>query len=199
MLAPLAALAPIPGYTTLDVATSSQLMREGFFHLTLDVRRSDEYESTSSHPGVLAGRHPPGHIAGAYFIESLGSTGLVPADIMGCRDCNIAIYCRTGNRSKDAAVVLEAHGFTQLYDILGVTQWEDAGLPLVTGNLTAQPAPPCNTTGCTVLPPAADDHALRDALPWLVPLSSVTAAVVCLYCALRSGRKASARIKWFPA
>eukprot|EP00966_Prymnesium_polylepis_P195861 4539530-Prymnesium_polylepis.1 len=113
---------------------------------------------------------PAGHIDGAYFIESLAFTGRVPPDIMGCRPCNIAVYCRTGQRSRWASAVLENNGFSErtqpenrltgrarlrddshqrvasvfaasVYDIQGVTQWDNAGLPLVVEVLEVQPAP----------------------------------------------------------
>ena len=106
------------GWSTIDVTNASNLLAQGFFALTLDVRTLEEYESAV--PSV-APPYPPGHIGGAYFVDSLGSTGLVPADILGCRHCNVAVYCRTGRRSRAALDVLEAHAYP--LELGGGTAW----------------------------------------------------------------------------
>ena len=77
----------------------------------------------------------------------------MPSDILGCRSCNVAVYCRTGSRTQGAAPWLEAAGFTNVYDIVGVLPWYNAGLPLEIGPLPLpQPVPACNTTVCTTAP-----------------------------------------------
>lgn len=164
-------LTPVAAYITLPPLNASLLRAQGFFALTIDVRRLNEYESMP--PGNSG--NPPGHLSDAYFVESMGTTGVVPPALLGCKSCNVAVYCRTGQRSKAAALVLEAHGFTAVYDILGVTQWADAGLPLEIGRLGTQAPPPCSTVSCmsapTPPPAPAEGDSLGDALPWLIPLS----------------------------
>ena len=41
------------------------------------------------------------------------------------------MYCTSGVRSKWAADTLEKSGFTNIYDVLGIKQWTDAGTALV--------------------------------------------------------------------
>ena len=130
-------------FTTVTTLNASALLAQGFFSLVIDVRRLDEYESTT----WTSPAHPPGHLAGAYLIDSLASTHIVPNNILGCRSCNVAVYCRNGSRTQGAAPWLEAAGFTNVYDIVGVLPWYNAGLPLEIGNLTLpQSAPACNTS-----------------------------------------------------
>jgi phage shock protein E len=80
--------------------------------LLLDVRSPEEFES--------------GHVEGAK---------LVPHDEVGARIDEIAswqdddrgkpivVYCRSGNRSKQAKQALEQAGFTQVIDLGGMSSW----------------------------------------------------------------------------
>ena len=43
------------------------------------------------------------------------------------------VYCHSGRRSAIAADAMVAAGFTQVYDVGGIADWEAAGLPVVTG------------------------------------------------------------------
>lgn len=103
-------------------------MQSGFFAVVVDTRRQDEWDA--------------GHIANATFLPSMHETGDW-APISRCKACNIAIYCRTGRRSKLAADVLEANGFSNVYDALGITQWQANGHTLVTGAASPSVTPPC--------------------------------------------------------
>ena len=42
-------------------------------------------------------------------------------------------YCHSGRRSAIAADAMVAAGFTQVYDVGGIADWQAAGLPVVTG------------------------------------------------------------------
>lgn len=83
-------------------------------HLLLDVRTPEEFAS--------------GHIAGAVNIplqELPQRLGEVP------QDRTVVLYCRSGNRSAQAASILESAGYSGLYDIAGgVLAWQGSGLPL---------------------------------------------------------------------
>ncbi len=83
-------------------------------HFLLDVRT----------PAEFAG----GHITGAanIAVETLQEhLGEIP------RDQPIVLYCRSGNRSAQAAQLLAAAGFTDIYDLGGIIAWQQAGLPVV--------------------------------------------------------------------
>ena len=124
-------------YTTLDSATFDARLAEGFFGVIVDVRDQHEWDA--------------GHIPNATFCRNLQQTQDT-TPIAGCAGCNVAVYCRTGSRSKQAASVLEANGFTSVYDVLGVTQWQGAGHALVT---TPSLVPACaQASSCALrLPP----------------------------------------------
>lgn len=97
----------------------------GDFAAVVDVRRQDEWDL--------------GHIANATFMNSLQNAGDADeiakiVDLAGCENCPIAVYCRSGARAGEALEKLESAGFQgQLYNGLGVNQWEEAGYELVTG------------------------------------------------------------------
>ena len=75
-----------------------------------------------------------GHVVNATHIAGLQdiSGDVVPSQVMGCTACNIALYCHSGVRSKQAADKLASLGFTGgLYDGQGIVQWQQAGYKLV--------------------------------------------------------------------
>jgi rhodanese-related sulfurtransferase len=91
----------------------SKYMQPQTPHLLLDVRTPQEFAS--------------GHIPGARNIplQNLAQRlGEVPADQP------VIIYCRSGNRSQTAARLLAQAGYTQLYDLGGIMQWQAQGLPV---------------------------------------------------------------------
>lgn len=83
-------------------------------HFLLDVRRPDEFAG--------------GHIAGAtnISVETLANNlSRVP------RDTPIVLYCRSGNRSAQAADILAEAGYTEVYDMGGIIEWQRLSLPVV--------------------------------------------------------------------
>jgi len=83
-------------------------------HFLLDVRTPEEFAG--------------GHLDGAANInvqELQSRLSEIP------RDQPVVLYCRSGNRSAQAAQMLQAAGFTGVYDLGGIIAWEQAGLPVV--------------------------------------------------------------------
>ena len=78
-------------------------------YIILDVRRSDEFAS--------------GHIPGAINVanESIGTEA--PVELPD-KNQLIYVYCRSGNRSKQAAEKLVAQGYTSIVDIGGIMEWK---------------------------------------------------------------------------
>lgn len=72
----------------------------------IDVRTEEEYDS--------------GHIPRAINIPYTEIENKVDYD----KDKPIAVYCRTGKRSKEAALTLEKMGYTKIYDIGGINNYE---------------------------------------------------------------------------
>ncbi len=95
-------------YRKIDQETAKAMMAKNDGHVTVDVRRQDEYDS--------------GHIPGAILIpnESIGTER--PAELPDL-DQIILIYCRSGNRSKQAAQKLFDLGYTNLYEFGGINTW----------------------------------------------------------------------------
>jgi len=121
--------------TELDAVTFKQYIDDSNkFDVIVDVRTFAEWQT--------------GHIEGATLVENLASFGSgasteigTPADLAGCEYCNIAVYCRSGSRARQALNNLIAAGFKgRLYNGLGVSQWEGEDYPLVD---TPSVIPPC--------------------------------------------------------
>ena len=95
-------------YHQLSQEAAKEMMARYDGHVIVDVRRQDEYDE--------------GHIPGAI---------LVPNESIGCDspealldyDQIILIYCRTGNRPKQAAEKLVAMGYTNIYEFGGIVDW----------------------------------------------------------------------------
>ena len=80
-------------------------------HVLLDVRTPEEFTS--------------GHIAGAVNI----SVQTLPSRLSEVpKDQPIVVYCRLGNRSATASQILIDAGYTQVYDLGGILEWEAQGL-----------------------------------------------------------------------
>lgn len=82
----------------------------------LDVRTPAEYAA--------------GHIGGSKNIDYLGPG--FEKEISGLdRDKEILVYCKTGKRSRAAAIALGKAGFKKILDLEGgIKAWEAAGLPV---------------------------------------------------------------------
>lgn len=82
-------------------------------HLLLDVRLPEEFTNE--------------HIANAINI---------PVQLLAERlaevpqDRPVVLYCRSGNRTKTAAEILQRAGYQHIYDLGGINQWKEQGLPV---------------------------------------------------------------------
>ena len=98
----------VRSYTQISQDEAKQMMELDDGHVIVDVRRQDEYDA--------------GHIPGAICIpnESIGSEQ--PQELPDL-DQVILIYCRSGNRSKQAAQKLFNMGYTKVYEFGGINDW----------------------------------------------------------------------------
>ena len=96
------------GYRQIPQETAKQMMTEQTDLILLDVREQDEFDA--------------GHIPGAILIpnESIGDTQ--PEELPNLNQI-ILIYCRSGNRSKQAAQKLFDMGYTNIYEFGGIVDW----------------------------------------------------------------------------
>ena len=97
-----------PAYTQITQEQAMEMMQSNDGHVIVDVRRQDEYDS--------------GHIPDALLIpnETIVST---PPEALPDLNQVILIYCRSGNRSKQAAEKLAAMGYTRIYEFGGINTW----------------------------------------------------------------------------
>lgn len=95
-------------YRQISMDEAVELMKEETGYLILDVRTIEEYES--------------GHIPGAVCVpnETIGDTA--PAELPD-KEQLIFVYCRSGNRSKQAAKKLIALGYSNIVEFGGIIDW----------------------------------------------------------------------------
>ena len=84
----------------------------------LDVRKAEEFAE--------------GHIKGAILIDQFQSDFVEQAKAKKPKDKTIAIYCRSGRRSANAAGKLADVGYKCVNLKGGIIAWNDAGKPVVT-------------------------------------------------------------------
>ncbi len=95
-------------YKHIDQETAKEMMKQDDGHVIVDVRRQDEYDA--------------GHIPGAILIpnESIGTE--MPEQLPDL-DQIILVYCRSGNRSRQASKKLADIGYTNIYEFGGINSW----------------------------------------------------------------------------
>jgi phage shock protein E len=82
-------------------------------HFLLDVRTPEEYAA--------------GHIASAANI----SVETLAANLQSVpRDTPVVVYCQSGRRAIQAAQILSDAGYTAIYNLGGIRDWQAQGLPV---------------------------------------------------------------------
>ena len=87
---------------------AKEMMAKDDGHVVVDVRRKDEYDA--------------GHSPGAILIPN-ETIGEERPDELPDLEQTILIYCRSGNRSKQAAQKLFDMGYSNVYEFGGVVDW----------------------------------------------------------------------------
>ena len=95
-------------YKQISQDEAMRMMKLDDGHIMLDVRRPDEYAR--------------GHIPGAILIPN-ETIGAIPPERLKDLDQIILVYCRSGNRSKQAAAKLAAMGYSHIYEFGGINTW----------------------------------------------------------------------------
>ncbi len=98
----------VRSYMQISQDEAKEMMEQDDGHVIVDVRRPDEFET--------------GHIPGAICIpnETIGSDQ--PEELPDLNQV-ILVYCRSGNRSKQAAQKLFEIGYTNVYEFGGIIDW----------------------------------------------------------------------------
>ena len=95
-------------YKQITMQEAKELFEKGGDYIIVDARRTDEFAE--------------GHIPGAICIpnETIG-TEEIPE--LPDKEQLIYVYCRSGNRSKQASEKLVALGYTNIVEFGGIIDW----------------------------------------------------------------------------
>ena len=95
-------------YRQISTEEAKSLMESEENYIILDVRTKEEYEEK--------------HIPGAVLVpnETIGEDEIPQ---LPDKDQMILVYCRSGNRSKQAAEKLVALGYTNVVEFGGINDW----------------------------------------------------------------------------
>ena len=95
-------------YRQINMDEAITLMEEESDYIILDVRTPEEFADK--------------HIPGAINIpnETIGTTGIPE---LPDKDQLILVYCRSGNRSKQASEKLAMLGYTNIVEFGGINDW----------------------------------------------------------------------------
>lgn len=96
-------------YKQIDQETAKEMMSRDDGHVIVDVRTQDEYDT--------------GHIPGAILIPNESIGNVQPEELPDLNQV-ILIYCRSGNRSKQAAQKFADIGYTEIYEFGGIIDWD---------------------------------------------------------------------------
>ena len=96
-------------YKQISQEEAIEMMARDDGHVIVDVRRRDEYWE--------------GHIPGAICIPNESIENERPEKLPDL-DQIILVYCRSGNRSKQASEKLAAMGYTNVYEFGGIIDWK---------------------------------------------------------------------------
>ena len=104
----LAACAPKAQYHLINAEEAKERLDSGDALILVDVRTKEEFDA--------------GHIEGALLLpnEEILDT---PPELLPDKNAEILLYCRSGNRSAQAAKKLVAMGYTNVYDFGGIIDW----------------------------------------------------------------------------
>ena len=96
-------------YRQITMSEAVEMMASESDYIILDVRRPDEFSA--------------GHIPNAVNIpnESIGADEI---DELPDKDRLILVYCRSGNRSKQASEKLVRLGYTNIVEFGGILDWK---------------------------------------------------------------------------
>ena len=95
-------------YEQISQKEAKELMASEEGYIILDVRTQSEYAN--------------GHIPGAICVPNEGISDVMPSELPNL-DQLILVYCRSGNRSRQAAKKLAEIGYTNIKEFGGINTW----------------------------------------------------------------------------
>ena len=98
----------VADFTSITMEEAKDIFAKEGDYIILDVRRADEFSE--------------GHIPGAINIANEEIKDAQPAELKD-KNQTIYVYCRSGNRSKQASAKLAAMGYTNVIEFGGILDW----------------------------------------------------------------------------
>lgn len=95
-------------YTSITMDEAKDIFMTEGDYIILDVRRADEFAE--------------GHIPGAINVANEDILNTEPTELPD-KEQVIYVYCRSGNRSKQAAAKLAAMGYSNIIEVGGIMDW----------------------------------------------------------------------------
>jgi rhodanese-related sulfurtransferase len=102
-----------PGQSISPAAYQAEFIATQKPHVLIDVRSPEEFKS--------------GHIPGAKNIDLRVLAQRLDAVP---KDKPVVLYCRSGNRSGQAASLLQQAGYAEIFNLGGIGDWQSAGYPI---------------------------------------------------------------------
>lgn len=96
-------------YEQISLDEAKQLMKDEEGYIILDVRTKEEFAE--------------GHIPGAICVPNETISDEMPEELPE-KDQLILVYCRSGNRSKQASKKLAELGYTNIKEFGGIIDWD---------------------------------------------------------------------------
>ena len=96
------------GYTQISMQEAVSMMQEESGYIILDVRTPEEFAERHIPDAI----NIPNEVIGKEEIAELPD-----------KEQMILVYCRSGNRSKQASEKLAALGYTNVYEFGGIIDW----------------------------------------------------------------------------
>ena len=95
-------------YISITMEEAKEIFKTPGEYIIVDVRRADEFAQ--------------GHIPGAINIDNEDIVDTEPAKLLD-KEQMIYVYCRSGNRSKQAAEKLASMGYSNVIEFGGIIDW----------------------------------------------------------------------------
>lgn len=95
-------------YKVISPEDAKVIMEDGAPYVLLDVRTPAEFKE--------------GHIEGALLLPNT-EVEAKASSVLPDKDARILVYCRSGNRSEEAALKLIDMGYSNVYDFGGIIDW----------------------------------------------------------------------------
>ena len=96
-------------YKQISMAEAKEIMSTEKEYILLDARTQEEYAD--------------GHIPGAICVPN-ETIGTEPPVELPDKEKKILVYCRSGNRSRQAAAKLAAMGYSNIVEFGGIMDWD---------------------------------------------------------------------------